>query len=414
MVLLQETFNLERFKKKQKTKNYQIVRKELLDSITKKKYGFIQDLLNKDYSKIFSVVKKLKKFDHVLFLGTGGSSLGGKTLVSIYGNQFINLTKPNIYFLENIDSIQITNLLKAINLKRTACVVISKSGETIETISQYFFVENTFRKKRIETKERFFVITEEKRSTLKKIQESNDFLFLPHPKSVGGRFSVFSIVGLLPAALINIDIKKICEGGKGFLKKIKNLKYFDDYFLSVLSLIELNKKNVNMSVIMPYSDSLNNLSFWYRQLWGESIGKNQKGITPINALGTIDQHSQLQLYLDGPKDKFFTIIGIKKLNKDRLSCIISKDENYEPMHKKSMEKLLECEMRATIQTLNDKKLPVRVFIMDLNNEKQIGNLMMLFFIETILGCLLLNIYPFDQPAVEKGKKLTKIYLKKYE
>ena len=316
--------------------------------------------------------------------------------------------------MENIDFSQINDLLKEINLKKTACVITSKSGETIETISQYFLIENIFQKNKIQIKDRFFIITEEKRSTLKKIQENKDLFFLPHPKSVGGRFSVFSIVGLLPAALVNFDIKDFCKGAKDFLVKIKNDQYFNDFLLPTLSLIELNKKNVSMSVIMPYADSLSNLSFWYRQLWAESIGKNKKGITPINALGTVDQHSQLQLYLDGPRDKFFTIIGKKKIKGTKLSCYISKAEKYEPMHKRSMDNLLQCEMRATIQTLKDRNLPLRLFIIDLNDQKQIGSLMMLFFIETIFGCLLLDVFPFDQPAVEEGKKLTKIYLKKNE
>ncbi len=415
MIFSQKTFNIKKFKKKQRTTKYLKAKAQLLNCIEKKKYGFIEDLFNKDFNKILFIVKRLKKFDNVLFLGTGGSSLGGKTLVSLVRNQFYNSTKPKIFFLENIEYNQINELLKKLNLKKTACVVTSKSGETIETISQFFLIENTFHRNKISINKRIFIITEDKKSSLKKIQENKDLIFLPHPISVGGRFSVFSIVGLLPAALVDFDIKKFCKGAEEFLFKIKNDKIFDEFFLPILSLIELNKTGINMSVIMPYSDSLNNLSFWYRQLWAESNGKRKRGITPINALGTVDQHSQLQLYLDGPNDKFFTIIG-KNPDKaaKKLSCIISEKEDYEPLHKKSLENLLDCEMRATIQTLKKHNLPLRVMIINPTEQKLIGSLMMFFFIETIFGCLLLDVNPFDQPAVEDSKRLTRLYLKKNE
>ena len=197
------------------------------------------------------------------------------------------------------------------------------------------------------------------------------------------------------------------------IRIIQNEKTFDYFFFSALTIFNLNKKRINMSVIMPYSDSLNCLSFWYRQLWAESIGKKRKGITPINALGTVDQHSQLQLYLDGPKDKIFTIIG-RKLNKNLsyLDCSISQNKKYSVMHAKSLDQLLYAEMKATIKSLKNQKLPVRTILIDSINEKAIGSLMMFFFIETILCCDLFNLNPFNQPAVEEGKKLAKIYLKK--
>ena len=170
----------------------------------------------------------------------------------------------------------------------------------------------------------------------------------------------------------------------------------------------LYKKNYNISVFMPYSDRLDNLSFWYRQLWAESIGKNKMGITPVNALGTVDQHSQLQLYLDGPSDKFFTFIFEKqKKSKKNLDCTYGKDKNYHLLHNKSLNNLLICELKSTIETLKQKKKPLRVIELDEINEKVIGSLMMFLFIETIFSCYFINSDPFDQPAVEEGKILTK-------
>ena len=412
MIFLQETLNLDKKIKKNQKQKYLLSKTKILESIKNKSFGFIKDLYNKDFSDISKFSEKLKQFENILFLGTGGSSLGGKTLVSFMDNTFINITKPRVFFVENVDSSSIHDLLQNIDLKKSACVVTSKSGETIETISQFFFVYNEFKKKKISIKKRFFIITEEKKSTLKEIQESEKLDFYPHPIDIGGRYSVFSIVGLIPAKTTGFNIKNFCNGGKSFLKEIVNENKFDYYFTPISDLICLQKKGVNMSILMPYHDSLNNLSFWYRQLWAESIGKDGKGITPINALGTVDQHSQLQLYLDGPRDKFFTFIGKAKDKKiAKIDCSYSKSKIFHDLHQKSLEVLLNAEMNATIKTISNKKIPVRRITLKSYNEEFIGSLMMFFFIETIFSCFLLNVNPFDQPAVEEGKKLTKRFLK---
>ena len=412
MIFLQETFNLEKKVKKTQKQKYTKSKIKILELIKKKSFGFIQDLHQKDFLDIYQFSEKLQKFENVLFLGTGGSSLGGKTLVSLMDNIFINATRPRVFFVENIDSSSIHGLLQNIDLKNSACVVTSKSGETIETIAQFFFVFNEFKKKKISIKKRFFIITEDKQSTLKEIQESENLDFYPHPIDIGGRYSVFSIVGLIPSKTIGFDIKRFCNGGKSFLKEIENENNFDYYFTPISNLIDLKKKGVNMSIVMPYHDLLNNLSFWYRQLWAESIGKKGKGITPVNALGTVDQHSQLQLYLDGPKDKFFTFIEkARDKSVTKLDCHYSKSKTFQDLHQKSLEELLNAEMNATIKTISNKKIPIRRITLESYNEKYIGSLMMFFFIETIFSCFLLEVNPFDQPAVEEGKKLTKRFLK---
>ena len=158
---------------------------------------------------------------------------------------------------------------------------------------------------------------------------------------------------------------------------------------------------------MPYIDRLNELALWYRQLWAESIGKEKKGITALNALGTVDQHSQLQLFLDGPNDKFFTFIG-KKKNEDKhlLDCSYG-NKIFNSLHKKSLDQILFAEMKATIETLKKKKLPLRYIELNDVKEMELGALVMFLFIETIFCCYLIDVNPFDQPAVEEGKILTK-------
>lgn len=262
--------------------------------------------------------------------------------------------------------------------------------------------------------ERFFVITENKKSTLKSIQEEERFNYIEHKPDIGGRYSIFSVVGLIPAKLAGVDIKKFRDGAISFLETLltNDTKIFDNYFLSSLSLILLNKNGFNISVMMSYIEKLQNFSLWYKQLWSESTGKNGKGITPINSLGTIDQHSQLQLFLDGPRDKFFTIIGKKKrLDSINLDCSFGK-KKYKILDKKNLEELMYAEMNSTITTLKNKGNPLRFIELEKVDERTIGSLTMFFFLETIFCSYMLKVNPFDQPAVEESKILTKKYLRK--
>ena len=411
MLFTQKLSNLSGLEKKIRSNQFKQAKNKFYSKIKSNSYGFINDLYEKKIEYVYSFSDKLKNNENIIFLGTGGSSLGGKTLVSIKTNFFLNKKKPQIFFLENVDQVSISGLLDQLNMEKTSVVVISKSGETIETLAQFFFIKKIISKTH-NYKKRIYVITENKQSTLKKIQEEEDYLFIEHNKNIGGRYSVFSVVGLLPAAVSSFNIKKFVEGGKKFLKFIENENNFDSFFFSSLAMILLQKKGVNISVIMPYVDNLNNLSFWYKQLWAESIGKKRMGTTPVNSLGTVDQHSQLQLFLDGPRDKFYTIIGRKKTNKQTmLDCSFGDKNKIEVLHKKSLEILLRAEMDATIQTLQNKKLPVRFFELESINEESVGSLMMYFFVETIFSCYLVNVNPFDQPAVEEGKILTKKKLK---
>ena len=411
MLFSQSFFNLHYFESELKSKVYLSTKKKIFKDISSKSFGFLKDIYCDNLGEITKLADHLRNFENVLFLGTGGSSLGGKTLVSIKENFFFKDSSPKIFFLENVDEWSISRLIMKINLQNTALVVISKSGETIETLSQFFFLKNEM--KEIDNfKKKVFIITENKKSTLKEIQEEEGFKFYEHKKNIGGRFSIFSLVGLLPASLAGFEISSFREGGKLFLKNlIDDESFFDNQFFSTLCLMNLYKKNYNISVFMPYSDRLDNLSFWYRQLWAESIGKNRMGITPVNALGTVDQHSQLQLYLDGPSDKFFTFIfeKKKKINK-KLDCSYGKDKNFSLLHNRPFENLLIFELRATIETLKQKKAPLRVIELDKINENAIGSLIMFLFLETIFSCYFIDVDPFNQPAVEEGKILTKEFL----
>ena len=364
----------------------------------------------KNKSKIETIDSKLSIFcdcKDIIIVGTGGSTLGSKMIYSIFSG------KKKIHYVENVDPSSIEKLLTTLNHEVTGLIVISKSGETIETLSQFFFLLNHFKKENKLIKQRTLVITEKKKSTLKLIQEKLNLEFAEHDKNIGGRYSVFSIVGLLPVKLNDIKIENILNGGEKVLNKLLNLDNPNNFAPTKSSLIhaQLLKNNFNMNVLFTYLDSLQNFSLWFRQLWAESIGKNGHGSTPINAVGTVDQHSQLQLYLDGPKDKFFTIIGMEKpLKSNKLNCHLNEINLSESLHEKTLGDLLFAEMKATYQTIKNKNIPLRLIKLNKIDEETLGSLIMCFFIETIYTCYLLKINPFDQPAVEEGKKLAKKFL----
>ena len=245
------------------------------------------------------------------------------------------------------------------------------------------------------------------------IQEEENYTFIEHDYRIGGRYSIFSVVGLLPAYLSGLNIENICKGGRVTLKTFldgKNVLKVPQINAAIQN-VKLIKNNFNQFIMMPYVDKLYNFSFWYRQLWGESIGKKGLGSTPINAIGTVDQHSQLQLYLDGPKNKYITIIGFSKpQNSKKIDARISKATKVENLHNKTMGQLFYAEKEATFETLRRKKIPIRMIQIEKLDELMIGSLLMSFFIETIYTCYILGIDPFDQPAVEEGKKLAIHYL----
>ena len=354
-------------------------------------------------SRIFSKCKD------IIIVGTGGSSLGSKMIGSIFENK-----KVFIHYLENVEPSTNKKILKTINPESAGLIIISKSGETIETLSQFFFLLNKFIKDNNLLKKRTLIITENKKSTLKSIQENLGLNFAEHSKTIGGRYSVFSIVGLLPSKLQHIDIEKILLGGEEVLNQLTKVN--DPYLFpptqAALIHSKLLKNNFNLNIFFTYLDSFQNFSLWLRQLWAESIGKNGVGSTLLNASGTVDQHSQLQLYLDGPRDKFINVVGMNRPERSpKLSCIINGKNFSNNLHEKTMGQLYFAEMQATYKTIEKKKIPLRLIEFSKIDEKTVGSLIMCFFLETIYTCFLLNINPFDQPAVEEGKKLAVKYLK---
>ncbi len=375
---------------------------KLKNEIKNKKLAAIDIVFNQDDLKDFTkFAKKISTFKKIMVLGVGGSSLGAKTLASLKDQN-------KVEFLESIDPTTIKNSLDKIDLEKTFFLVISKSGETIETICQTLIIIEKFKKiKNKNFNKQFLFVTQSLDNSIAKIAQEIGSEIANHPNQIGGRYSCFSIVGLLPALLCEIDIKKVRIGAQKVLDNFINDQEIKNSCALQLCLYD---QGFNNNVIMPYIDSLKNFTDWYRQLWAESLGKNGFGSTPINSMGTVDQHSQLQLYLEGPKDKFFTFITQKNHQnnfsiKDLKSCKTL-------FGGKKLDEIVKVEQNTTIEVLNRKKLPIRIFEIEQINEEVLGALMMQMFLETILIAYAKKINPFDQPAVELRKDLAKKILKK--
>ena len=359
------------------------------------------ELLNLTIEKTESFKQDKKKF--VVF-GTGGSNLGARALINILVDQ-----PDNILFFDNIDPLFFQSQILKLDFATTGFIVISKSGTTPETLSQLGTIVNIANEKNILNTlyNNMMVITEFKDSALFNIAKKNNCLLLEHQDDIGGRYSVFSNVGMVPAIIAGLNVKKIHEG----VVKLLNKNDFNNAFKFAQIFKYSVSNNFSSSVLMTYSDGLNYFGKWYLQLWAESIGKQNRGVTALHATGTTDQHSQLQLYLDGPKDKFFTIIKSNYKNKGLLiDSQLMKNESIDYLVNKKLGDLMHAEQDATIDTFKLNGFKFREIFIETINEENIGMLMANSIIETIAACIYFNVDPFDQPAVEQGKVLTKKYL----
>ena len=386
----------------------------IIDKIKKSNDPFLTSFLNQLHYYQEKKLNKLalyhrKNFKDVIVLGTGGSSKAGRTFVQIAYRTFGRNPKfPKITFLENIDFQDFNDLFKKINLKKTGVIVISKSGETNETLVQFLIFlskyKKSFQKKRIQ--KHFTIITKKDSSTLRNLANDFSIDIIDLDSNLSGRFSAFSPVGLLPAAISGLNIKKITEGALFLLKKTLKKEHKIPSEGAALHYSAQNSK-INISVLLTYTERLRNFGFWHEQLIAESLGKKNTGFTPLHSMGATDQHSLLQLFLEGPKDKLITFITLKK-QKDQIkinNSLIAKVKKLSFLKKKSLNKLLDFEMEKVCKLLNDYKRPYRTITLDKCEEFEIGSLMMNFMLETIILSYLNNLNPFDQPAIDKGKSI---------
>ena len=380
-----------------------------LDNIHAKNQGFYKIVDDTQVvNNILEFATRIKgKFDDVVVLGIGGSALGTICL----HQSLEHSNKPRLHVLDNIDPIFIKETEDVIEIEKTLFIVVSKSGSTPETIAQYFYFRHLAEKKGLKIQEHFVFITDAQKGFLREISNKENIPSFEIPENVGGRFSVLTPVGLLPAALIGIDINKLIEGARD----MRDLFYSEEinhnmpFQIAALQYL-LSLEDKVMTVLMPYSQKLIRFADWYRQLLAESIGKDGVGLTPINALGVTDQHSQSQLYNDGPNDKFFIFIKVNNFGADMEIPV--NDKNFEYLKGVSFKKLMHTEQEGTIKALTHNKRPNVTLEIDKVDEQTLGGLFMLFECATAFLGEFFQINAFNQPGVELSKKITKELLTK--
>ena len=371
-----------------------------------------------DLDDLAPIAKRFReKFTDVVVLGTGGSSLGGQTLYSLADSGFgPRKGGPRLHFLDNVDPDTFELLYEQLDLTTTGFIVISKSGSTAETVAQFIACLDRLMtiKGRDSASRHALVITEPGQNPLRSLANRLSLPVLDHDANIGGRFSALSLVGLLPAMIAGLDAYAVRRGAKAVLDATLNNpdpRESEPAVGAAIKVAFLQKKGITNTVLMPYVDRLANFGLWFQQLWAESLGKNGTGSTPIRAMGTRDQHSQMQLYLDGPRDKMFTLMTLDVQGQGQLiSNALVKEQELAYLQRRRMGDLLEAEQHATAVTLVNNGCPTRLFQMDHLDEEVMGALMMHFMLETIIAAGLLGVNAFDQPAVEEGKVLARKFL----
>ncbi|HDL90558.1 MAG TPA: glucose-6-phosphate isomerase [Thermodesulforhabdus norvegica] len=364
--------------------------------------------------KVKKYVKEQEKnnWKNIVVLGIGGSALGAIAVRDALKSEFSK--GPKLYVLDNIDPAYTAELLDGLNLSRTLFVVISKSGTTTEPMIQYGLVKEILVKKFPKNYQKHLVfVTDPKGGLLRKIAKAEKITAFDIPPKIGGRFSVLTNVGLLPCALAGMEVGNLLKGAREMREAIKRSKGMSNPALALAAaqFILDKKKKKSMTVLMPYSNYLLGMGDWYRQLLAESIGKNRdSGPTPINALGTTDQHSQLQLYSDGPNNKFFIFMRLLKHAKDPKVGNVLPDE-IAFLNGKKFSQVIDAAYLGTSKALTRRKHPNVTIEVPKVNAKSIGALFMLFEFQIALLGLLYKVDAFSQPGVEHSKQITKKFLK---
>ena len=343
--------------------------------------------MDKSYKDSYNrkIILSLKNIKNINLIGIGGSSLGAKAIYS-----FLK-PKKKFYFIDNFSNLSSKN-----NNSKNINLIISKSGNTLETISNMNVL--TYKNKKN------IFITENKKSYLMSLANKLKAEVIHHNNFIGGRYSVLSEVGMLPAELMGFQPKKF----RRLNQLLKNKKYINFLIEGVSNILTLNKNKKTNSIILNYDDRSNELFSWYQQLVAESLGKKNKGILPVISVMPRDNHSLMQHYLDGTKNNFFTLFFVKEKNSKKINNKSILDP-YFHLKNKSLNDISFSQFCATEKVFKKKKLPFRSFIIEKRNEEVLGELFTFFILETILLGMAMKINPYDQPAVE----LIKIYTKKF-
>ena len=350
-----------------------------------------------DFSK--ETIKRFSKYKNIIIIGMGGSILGTKSIYSFLKRKI----KKNVFFFDNLDPNLLLKYKKIKNIRNSCFIVSGKSGRTIETIMNLGAI---FSKTILMNK--LIIISELTDNALIAIANKYHAEIIEHKEFISGRYSVLSETGMFPAALLDLNLIKF----KNLSKLIKDKNFVSALIHNVASIYTLISKKINNSIILNYDSNLDDLGYWYQQLVAESLGKKGKGINPILSFGPRDHHSLLQLYLDGPKDKFFTFFSSSE-NEEKFKVFQGAiPSNMKFLKNKSLKFIINAQCSAVKNIFKFKKIPFRQIVFRKKNEEELGKIFTFFALETILLSRLMNVNPFDQPAVEQVKIETKNILRK--
>lgn len=379
-MLISKNLYFENFKQKTKIKNLKNI---FLNLINEKNETINSLKINYKYSYSKKFLLKFRKFNQINLIGMGGSILGTKAIISFLDKKI----KKQINFIDNL------NFKKLSKNKNTLNVVISKSGNTLETISNVNIIINK--------KDKNIFITENTNNYLRHLASKLKSEIINHNNFIGGRYSVLSEVGMLPISLIGFNEKKF----KQFNNLIKNKNFINNLINNVSTIFHFSRKKNYNSIVLNYDEKSEDLFKWYQQLFAESLGKKQNGILPVISTMPKDNHSLMQLYLDGPKNNFFTFFDVVEKNSSKINNnkIFKK---FEFLKNKDIFTIISAQKNATKKVFLKKKIPFRCIQVQKRSEETLGELFSFFILETILLGKLMKINPYNQPSVELIKKET--------
>ncbi|MCX7965635.1 MAG: hypothetical protein N2596_03300 [Syntrophorhabdaceae bacterium] len=395
---------------------------EFKKSLYKTPYPFMDfQLIRSHLGDIHEITKSLGelKIKNLVLLGIGGSSLGTETIFHALLHPLHNIEedargkKPRYFILDNIDPVRIKSVVELVkrDKEETLLIVISKSGETPETMSQFMIFKEILKSSK-DYKKRIVIITDKNKGMLREIVKKEGYPSLPVPEGIGGRFSVLTPVGMFPSSVMGLNIEEIINGAQAMSEHIDKADYRKNLAVVLASILYImDMKGKHIHVMMPYCEKLNAFADWFRQLEAESLGKKGMGPTPLKSTGVTDQHSQLQLYIDGPKDKCITFLycgGITQPIPNSIPYI----DGLDYLGAKDMAELFHAEFLGTRRSLTEAKTPHLTITL---NEVSLFNIGALFFLyEMVIAFMgfMYNVDAFDQPAVELGKIYTKAIMGK--
>ncbi len=365
--------------------------------------GFMKLPYN-NYSHIERIANIMReRYSQLILVGIGGSSLGAEAVFSA----LFYRVNGNYLVFDNVDPMKFDKLIRKIDFKDACIVVISKSGSTLETVANFLLLYGLFKNVlKGDIRERIVIITDPESGPLRKLGAEWGIKCFDVPKNVGGRFSVLSPVGIFPFYLLGLDVSSLLAGAKKAIPDPSCIDIYHPAFMLSAVYYSFYTKGKSINVYMTYMECMEKFVDWFRQLWAESLGKDGKGQTPVKAIGTVDQHSQIQLYNDGPKDKVVTFIVPDGPFVDfTIGETLIDDFDY--LRNKSLREILLASYEGTRDAMTERGVPNITLRLSKVDEEVFGYLFMVYEIAVSLSGYLLGVNPFDQPGVERGKEITR-------